>query len=93
MVEILGLTCALFLTLGYVQNPYASNMSADQRRAQESQNMSDTGNHDNDKSNSTAAFSMDPENVWDTAKSWASTAGKKLSEAESEIWKRVNREK
>ena len=31
--------------------------------------------------------------VWDTAVAWAKTAGKKLSETEQEVWKRVNGEK
>jgi hypothetical protein len=68
-------------------------MSAEQRRAQETQNLSNMGSYDTDKSSSTAAFGVDAESVWNTAKSWASTAGKKLSEVESEVWKRVNGEK
>jgi hypothetical protein len=51
------------------------------------------GNYEHEKSSTTAAFGVDPEGVWNTAKAWASTAGKKLSEVESEVWKRVNGEK
>jgi len=76
--------------IGYVQNPYASNFSAEQRRAQDSVNL---GSYEHDKSSTTAAFGVDPESVWNTAKAWASTAGKKISEVESEVWKRVNGEK
>jgi hypothetical protein len=79
---------ALTSCVGYVQNPYISNFSAEQRRAQDVQ-----GSYDHDNSSTSAAFGVDPEGVWNTAKAWASTAGKKLSEAESEVWKRVNGEK
>lgn len=33
------------------------------------------------------------ESIWDTAKSWAFSAGKKMAETEAEIWKRINGEK
>ena len=68
-------------------------MSADQRRAQDTNNLLDMGGYNANKIDSTAAFGVDPDNVWNTAKSWASTAGKKLAEVESEVWKRVNGEK
>jgi hypothetical protein len=77
----------------YVQNPYASNFSAQQRRAQDIQDTVNLGSYDPDKPSTTAAFGVDPEGVWNTAKAWTSTAGKKLSEVESEVWKRVNGEK
>lgn len=79
--------------IGYVQNPYASNFSAEQRRARDVQNSANLGSYEHDKPSDTAAFGVDPEGVWNTAKAWASTAGKKLSEVESEVWKRVNGEK
>jgi hypothetical protein len=78
---------------GYVQNPYASNFSAEQRRAQDVQGSANLGSHEHENSSTTAAFGVDPEGVWNTAKAWASTAGEKLSEVESEVWKRVNGEK
>lgn len=33
----------------------------------------------------------DDEGVWDTARKFVQTAGKKLSEAESEVWRRINK--
>jgi hypothetical protein len=79
--------------LGYAQNPYASNFSADQRRAQDAHPMSGTSSYETEKPSTVGAFGVDAEGVWNTAKSWASTAGKKLSEAEQEVWKRVNGQK
>ena len=79
--------------IGYVQNPYASNFSSEQRRAQDVQDSVNLGSYEHEKPSTTAAFGVDPEGVWNTAKAWASTAGKKLSEVESEVWKRVNGEK
>jgi hypothetical protein len=81
-----------FCYIGYVQNSYASNFSAEQRQAQDAQASANLRNYEYDKSSTTAAFGVDPEGVWNTAKAWASTAGKKLSEVESEVWKRVNGE-
>lgn len=36
--------------------------------------------------------SGDEEGVWDTAKKWAQATGQKLAEAESEVWKRINKD-
>jgi hypothetical protein len=88
VVPVLTLYC-----IGYVQNPHVSNFSAEQRRAQDVQDSGNLGSYGHDKPSTTAAFGVDPEGVWNTAKAWASTAGKKLSEVESEVWKRVNGEK
>jgi hypothetical protein len=79
--------------IGYVQNPYTSNFSAEQRRAQDVHDSANLGSYEHDKASTTTAFGADPEGAWNTAKAWASTAGKKLSEAESEVWKRLNGEK
>jgi len=38
------------------------------------------------------ANAEEDEGVWGSAVKWAQTAGKKLSEAESEVWKRINKE-
>jgi len=78
---------------GYAQNPYASNFSADQRRAQEAQDTPSLGSYGSESKSTTAAFGVDPESVWNTAKKWAQTAGEKISEAEADIWKKVNGEK
>ena len=32
------------------------------------------------------------EGVWNSAMKWAQAAGKKLSDAESEVWRRINKE-
>jgi hypothetical protein len=32
------------------------------------------------------------QNVWDSAKKWASATGEKLAAAENEVWKRINKE-
>lgn len=75
-----------------MQNPYASDLTADQRRALEAEEAAARSPDSSDRRNSTAAFGVDPESVWNTAKKWAQTAGDKISEAETEIWKRVNKE-
>lgn len=36
--------------------------------------------------------SSEEEGMWDTAKKWAGVAGEKLAAAESEVWKRLNKE-
>jgi hypothetical protein len=59
-------------------------MTSGQVRAQENYH---TSNHSYGDSQE-----ADPiENAWNAAKSWASSAGKKLSEVEAEVWKRVNK--
>lgn len=78
---------------GYVQNPYASNFTAEQRAAQDAQESSAGGYGSSGTGSNAAALGVDPEGVWNTAKKWAATAGEKLSETEAEIWKRVNGEK
>lgn len=81
------------MIIGYLQNPYASNFSADQRRAQEGGDSPTLGNYGSENKSTTAAFGVDPESVWNTAKKWAQTAGEKVSEAEAEVWKRINGDK
>ncbi|KAI9740663.1 MAG: hypothetical protein M1818_004627 [Claussenomyces sp. TS43310] len=81
---------------GYVQNPYASNFSGDRRRAQAAQQDPTgrgLGGYTSGNSSPKAAFGVDPEAVWNTAKRWANTAGQKLQETEEMVWKRVNGEK
>lgn len=73
---------------GYQQNTYASEMSADQRRAQESnQNQSTYGLPVQGGSGG----GFEEESVWNTAKGWASQAGQKLSAVEAEVWKKINK--
>jgi len=68
---------------GYHQNIYASELTNSQRLAMESVNASDS---------TSGGGYEDDEGVWSAAKKWAQTAGSKLSEAEQEVWKRINKE-
>jgi len=69
---------------GYQQDAYASELTSDQRRAQDANNSS---------SGSTESVGgINTDNIWNTTKQWASTAGKKISETESEIWRRISKD-
>lgn len=70
--------------LGYQQNVYASEQTSNQRRAQEA-NMSGIGALDTSEN----VGDMD---LLNTAKKWAQQAGEKISEAEAEVWRRINKE-
>lgn len=72
---------------GYQQNVYASEMNSDQRRAQEAANYS-SGTQDGKES----MAGIDTENVWNTAKKWLGQAGEKISEAEAEVWRKINKQ-
>ncbi|KAI9843780.1 MAG: hypothetical protein M1837_006141 [Sclerophora amabilis] len=80
---------------GYVQNPRAADLTPDQRSANEASNDSTPlggllGGGDGPRQ---SVFNLDGEDgdgIWDTAKKWAKTAGEKVSEAEHEVWKRLN---
>ncbi|TAQ87751.1 hypothetical protein B7494_g3908 [Chlorociboria aeruginascens] len=63
---------------GYSQNVYASELTSEQRRAQDTQNASFMGDSNKDDR-------MDSEGVLNTVKKWAASAGAKISEAESEV--------
>ncbi|TVY73590.1 hypothetical protein LSUE1_G008478 [Lachnellula suecica] len=76
---------------GYHQNVYASEQTNEQRRAQEANNASDlaarpyaekVGAMDSDSSSS----------LWNTAKTWLGQTGEKLSEAEAEVWRKINKQ-
>lgn len=69
---------------GYYQNVHASELTNEQRRAQEA---NDSTLHPSDNTGG-----LDTESVWNTAKKWAAQAGEKISEAEAEVWRRVNKE-
>jgi hypothetical protein len=72
---------------GYYQNVYASELTNEQRRAQEANNSSGLGGYgSSDKGNG-----MDAESLWNTAKQWVTVAGDKISETEAEIWRRINK--
>ena len=68
---------------GYQQNAFASELRSDQRRAQESNRSSYA------QESSESGFDS---SVWDTAKKWAQQAGEKISEAEAEVWRKINKE-
>lgn len=67
---------------GYQQNANASTFSSDQRAAHNALRFSDRGN---------ASMDGEEEGAWDSAKKWAQAAGGKLSAAESEVWRRINK--
>lgn len=73
--------------VGYHQNPYASNITADQGAA--SQGAQSGQWHRAGTMND----GPDEVGIWDTAKKWAYSAGEKMAETEAEIWKKVNGEK
>jgi hypothetical protein len=68
----------------YQQNVFASELTSDQRRAQEA-NTSRIGAQDTSES----VGGMD---FLNTAKKWAQHAGERISEAEAEVWRRINKE-
>lgn len=72
---------------GYHQNTYASELSSDQRRAQEATNSS----AHQDKGES-GVGGLGADSIWSSARKWASQAGEKLSEAEAEVWKKINKQ-
>ncbi|TVY22828.1 hypothetical protein LHYA1_G008618 [Lachnellula hyalina] len=73
---------------GYHQNVYASDQTSEQRRAQETINASSAlGGRE-----STENFgAMDSGSIWNTAKKWTQQAGEKISEAEAEVWRKINK--
>ena len=73
---------------GYHQNTYASDLNPDQRRAHEaSANATSLGLPTSSQNRS----SFEDEGIWNTAKNWAQQAGEKLSVAEAEVWKKINK--
>ncbi|KAF8864139.1 hypothetical protein BDZ45DRAFT_54591 [Acephala macrosclerotiorum] len=72
---------------GYQQNQYASEMTSDQRRAHEAANYSSTS-----QENKETIAGIDTESVWNTARSWLGQAGEKISAAEAEVWRKINKE-
>ena len=79
--------------LGYQQNSYASEPSSDQRQGQDAANTSSNlGGLGGYGSSEKGSGGLDAESVWNTAKTWVTAAGEKISETEQEIWRRINRE-
>lgn len=74
---------------GYHQNVYASDQTSEQRRAQETINASSALGGREPTEN---AGAMDSESIWNTAKKWTQQAGEKLSEAEAEVWRKINKD-
>jgi hypothetical protein len=69
---------------GYQQNTYASEPTSDQRLAQEANGSSGVM--------AGSEGGLDADSVWNVAKKWAQTAGEKISEAEAEVWRKINKE-
>ena len=78
---------------GYQQNSYASEPSSDQRRGQvAANNSSNLGGLGGYQSSEKGSGGIDTESMWNTAKTWVTAAGEKISETEQEIWRRINKE-
>ena len=81
---------------GYVQNPFASDMTPDQRFAakQQQENQSNIlpslGYTDNAEG-SRPGLDED-ETVWATAKKWVKEKGEKASKLGEEVWDRIGRD-
>jgi hypothetical protein len=81
---------------GYVQNPYAADLTPSQRAATEAQ----AGGSSNSAGgilgsagpNDNAGFGEE-DGVWGTVKQYAVAAGAKVKEAEQEVWRRIEGEK
>ena len=67
---------------GYKQDTYASEMTSDQRRAQETNNSSSLGGGTADEN----------EGIFAMAKQWVQTAGTKIAQSEAEVWRKINKE-
>lgn len=74
---------------GYQQNVYASDMTSEQRRAHEANNASNFGGRES--AEKVGAMDSDGSSVWNTAMKWAQQTGEKLSKAETEVWRKINK--
>lgn len=72
---------------GYVQNPYASAQPYNQRN--DSPSMGYSAGSSNSKN---GVHDSEGLSLWDTARSWAKSAGEKASQVEGDIWRRINKE-
>ncbi|CAK7238194.1 hypothetical protein SEUCBS140593_010420 [Sporothrix eucalyptigena] len=85
---------------GYVQNAYAAEMTSSQREAAQLANSGLSSYHidrnsaiDSRSYSSGATFDDDEsESIWNAAKKLASNAGERLSAAETEVWKYINKQ-
>ncbi|KAK2630250.1 hypothetical protein QTJ16_001070 [Diplocarpon rosae] len=75
---------------GYHQNVYASELTSDQRRAQEAEEANNSSGFGIPDSGGAGGF--DSEGVWNTAKKWAQQAGDKISATERDVWRKINKE-
>jgi hypothetical protein len=71
---------------GYVQNPYASAQQYNQRNESPSLGYSVGSSYNN------GVHDGEGLSLWDTAKSWAKSAGEKASQVETDIWRRINKD-
>lgn len=81
---------------GYHQNVYASELTSDQRRAQEASNESISASAGlpgvGGLTGSEGGSNLDAASIFNAAKKWAQVAGEKISEGEKEVWRRINKE-
>lgn len=82
---------------GYVQNPYASDMTPDQRftrEQQQNENRSDSipslGYNDNAGGKGTTGYGHD-ESMWDVDKDWGMKKGKQLGDLHEQVWDSIGR--
>ncbi|KAL1894157.1 hypothetical protein Sste5346_005943 [Sporothrix stenoceras] len=87
---------------GYVQDAYAAEMTGSQRAAAAQVGTSSGGGggglssyhsssaFNNNNYSSSTFDDVEGEGLWDAAKKLAASAGQKLSEAETEVWRRIN---
>lgn len=72
---------------GYSQNPYASDLTPEQRRASDAM-VEEGGLGRSENTSGVTSLGVD---AWATAKNWAQKAGERISEVETEVWKRINK--
>lgn len=79
---------------GYQQNINAGEMNSNQRAAAQQYGNNSTSGYGQGGGGQGyyGGGEADGESYWDSAMKFAKTAGEKLSAAESEVWKRINKE-
>ena len=70
---------------GYQQNTNASEFTSGQRAAH-------AASISTDRERAPISGDDEDDGVWDSAKKWAQVAGDKLSAAETEVWRRINKD-
>ncbi|KAI9873608.1 MAG: hypothetical protein M1830_010806 [Pleopsidium flavum] len=94
-IDVEGRRTSLEHPPGYSQNPYATEMTPDQRFANQQSNTSNQSNalgYAGYRPSNGGFAEEEGASYWDTAKKWAKLAGDKASEVESDVWRRINKE-